>query len=269
MRVVRPGGNADIVTGGVRNVGTNIRIHWRDELKTVQMRIRSLPGKKGQESLAAVFIEEVSPPRETASGETPVYDVGLVAEQRINDLEQELQFSRENLQATIEELETSNEELQATNEELLAGNEELQSTNEELQSVNEELHTVNTEYQSKILELTELNNDLDNLIASTRIATLFLDEDLTVRRFTPEIRRVFKILDGDIGRPINHMTHELVDNDLLDLVRNVVQHGQEQEREVRTRNGDWFQMRILPYHISVTSVSGVVLTFIDIAFLYR
>ena len=244
---------------------TNIRIHWREELKTVQMRIRSLPGKKGQEPLAAVFIEEVNdPPREAVSDGAPVYDVGLVAEQRIHDLEQELQFSRENLQATIEELETSNEELQATNEELLAGNEELQSTNEELQSVNEELHTVNTEYQSKIMELTELNNDLDNLIASTRIATLFLDEDLTVRRFTPEIRRAFRILDGDIGRPINHLTHELVDVDLLDLVRNVARQGQEQEREVRTRNGDWFQMRILPYHISATFVSGVVLTFIDI-----
>jgi two-component system CheB/CheR fusion protein len=188
----------------------------------------------------------------------------LVAEQRIHDLEQELQFSRENLQATIEELETSNEDCRPTNEELLAGNEELQSTNEELQSVNEELHTVNTEYQSKIIELTELNNDLDNLIASTRIATLFLDENLTVRRFTPEIRRAFRILDGDIGRPINHLTHELVDVDLLDLVRNVARQGQEQEREVRTRNGDWFQMRILPYHISATFVSGVVLTFIDI-----
>jgi uncharacterized protein (DUF3084 family) len=135
-------------------------------------------------------------PQEATTGERarPIYDVGLEAEQRINDLEQELQFSRENLQATIEELETSNEELQATNEELLAGNEELQSTNEELQSVNEELHTVNTEYQSKIkiIELTELNNDLDNLMASTRIGTLFLDEDLTVRRFTPEIRRVLQ-----------------------------------------------------------------------------
>ena len=243
---------------------SNIRIHWRDELKTIQIRIRPLPGKKGQEPLAMVFIEEIDSPKESITDGNPIYDVSLVAEQRIHDLEQELQFSRENLQATIEELETSNEELQATNEELLAGNEELQSTNEELQSVNEELHTVNTEYQSKIIELTELNNDLDNLIASTQIATLFIDENLTVRRFTPEIRRMFKILDSDVGRPINHLSHELVDVDLVDLVWNVVRRGQEYEREVRTRNGDWFQMRILPYHIGVTSVSGVVLTFIDI-----
>ncbi len=252
---------------GVELKYTNIRIHWHDELKSVQIRIRLLPGKKGQEPLAAVFIEETAPLKETTPGGTSVYDVNLEAEQRIHDLEQELQFSRENLQATIEELETSNEELQATNEELLAGNEELQSTNEELQSVNEELHTVNTEYQSKIIELTELNNDLDNLIASTRIATLFVDENLTVRRFTPEIRRIFKILDGDIGRPINHLTHNLADDDLLESVQDVACRGVVTEREVRTRDGDWFQMRILPYHIGATATAGAVMTFLDIGLL--
>ncbi|MCB1768575.1 MAG: PAS domain-containing protein [Candidatus Competibacteraceae bacterium] len=246
---------------------TNIRIHWRDEVKTVQIRIQPLPGKKGQESLAAVFIEETTLSKESVSTGVPVYDVNLEAEQRIHDLEQELQFSRENLQATIEELETSNEELQATNEELLASNEELQSTNEELQSVNEELHTVNAEHQSKIMELTELTNDLDNLMASTRIATLILDENLSVRRFTPEIQRVFNILDGDIGRPIKHLTHNLLDDDLPELVQEVALRSTEREREVRTRNGEWLQMRILPYHVGVNAVAGVVLTFIDIGLL--
>jgi two-component system CheB/CheR fusion protein len=162
--------------------------------------------------------------RRAASGDAQVYDVGQEAEQRIQDLEQELQFSRENLQATIEELETSNEELQATNEELLASNEELQSTNEELQSVNEELqsvneelHTVNAEHQSKIIELIELNNDLDNLITSTRIATLFLDENMVIRRFTPEIKRIFKILDSDVGRPVSHFFHTLA-SDPFELI---------------------------------------------------
>ena len=148
------------------------------------MRICSLPGKKGQEPLAAVFIEEVSPPRShhlERNARLRCRFGGGTTHQRSGA---GTAIFTENLQATIEELEPRTRKLQATNEELLAGNEELQSTNEELQSVNEELHTVNTEYQSKILELTELNNDLDNLIASTRIATLFLDEDLTVRRFT-------------------------------------------------------------------------------------
>ncbi|MFZ1641808.1 MAG: chemotaxis protein CheB [Candidatus Contendobacter sp.] len=244
---------------------TSIRLKWRDETKSIQIRIRPLPGKKGQEPLAVVFIEEIAPqPKESATGGAQIFDVSQEAEQRIHDLEQELQFSRENLQATIEELETSNEELQATNEELLASNEELQSTNEELQSVNEELHTVNAEHQSKIIELTELNNDLDNLMTSTRIGTLFLDENLTVRRFTPEIRRVLKALDSDIGRPVSHLVHNLANMDLFALIQEVARTAVEQEREVRAQDGAWFLMRILPYHIGVGAISGVVVTFTDI-----
>jgi two-component system CheB/CheR fusion protein len=144
-------------------------------------------GKRGQEPLAGVIIREMPNPRAEPPSDIAVYDLSQEAEQRIRDLEQELQFTKENLQATIEELETSNEELQATNEELLASNEELQSTNEELQSVNEELHTVNAEYQTKILELTEMTNDLENLMAATEQATLFLDENLNIRKFTPEL----------------------------------------------------------------------------------
>ena len=247
---------------------TSIRLKWRDETRTIQIRIRPLPGKKGQEPLAVVFVEEMAPqPKEPAANSAQVFDVSQEAEQRIHDLEQELQFSRENLQATIEELETSNEELQATNEELLASNEELQSTNEELQSVNEELHTVNAEYQSKIIELTELNNDLDNLMASTRIGTLFLDENLAVRRFTPEIRRVLKILDSDIGRPVNHLVHTLVKVDLFALIDEVARSAAEQEREVRTEDGAWLLMRLLPYRVGAGTVSGVVLTFTDIGLL--
>jgi two-component system CheB/CheR fusion protein len=250
-----------------------IRVKWRDETRTVHIRIRPLPGKKGQEPLALVFVSQVAarPAESAAVAGTQVYDPNQEAEQRIQDLEQELQFSRENLQATIEELETSNEELQATNEELLASNEELQSTNEELQSVNEELqsvneelHTVNAEHQSKIIELIELNNDLDNLITCTRIATLFLDENKVIRRFTPEIKRVFKILDSDVGRPVSHLLHTLVDVDPYDLIEAVAGGAPELEREVRAQDGAWFLMRILPYHVGVESVSGVVVTFTDI-----
>lgn len=257
-----------VFTTGQELKYAGIRVQRRGESKIVQIRIRLLPEVKGQESLATIFIGElVQPVKAPTSEEVPVYDVNQEAEQRIRDLEQELQFSRENLQATIEELETSNEELQATNEELLASNEELQSTNEELQSVNEELHTVNAEHQSKIIELTELNNDLDNLMENTRIGTLFLDENLAVRRFTPAIRRVLKILESDIGRPVNHLMHTLVGVDLFACIHEVALTTIEQEQEVRTRDGAWLLMRILPYHVGMGAVSGVVLTFTDIGLL--
>ncbi|MBF0255860.1 MAG: PAS domain-containing protein, partial [Gammaproteobacteria bacterium] len=173
---------------------TNIHLHDAEGAnRTVNMHIIPLPKTKAQDVLLGVFIEEVVVSDQSRPGSGLTYDVGKEAEQRINDLEQELQFTRENLQATVEELETSNEELQATNEELLASNEELQSTNEELQSVNEELYTVNAEHQSKIAELTEVNNDLDNLLGNIRVATLFLDQNLEIRRFTPEIAHFMRI----------------------------------------------------------------------------
>ena len=213
----------------------------------------------------AVFIEESAfPPSERPTSDVQIYDLSAAAEQRIRDLEQELQFTRENLQATIEELETSNEELQATNEELLASNQELQSANEELQSVNEELHTVNAEYQSKIIELTELTNDLDNLIASTRTATLFLDENREIRRFTPEVRQIFKILDTDIGRPLHLIVHTLQDIDLLELVNQVQESGAEIEREVRSESGKDYLMHIFPYCVGKDQFAGLVLSFTDI-----
>ncbi|HOS39939.1 MAG TPA: chemotaxis protein CheB [Spirochaetota bacterium] len=249
---------------------TNIRVTRGGAERMAHMHIRLLPGRTGQEPLAGVFLQDMPVARpEPAPGAGHEFDISREAEQRIGDLEQELQFTKENLQATIEELETSNEELQATNEELLASNEELQSTNEELQSVNEELHTVNAEYQIKILELTEMTNDLDNLIAATGIATLFLDENLDIRKFTPELKRIFRILEGDVGRPVTHLTHAIDGADPIEAVRRVTETGAPEEREVRTADGSWFLMRALPYYVNESSVSGVVLTFTDIGTLKR
>lgn len=242
-------------------------IHLRDEGKpprVVDMRILPLPTRKGQDPLLAVFIAEHRPNINDVPGDALSYDVGREAEQRIGDLEQELQFTRENLQATVEELETSNEELQATNEELLASNEELQSTNEELQSVNEELYTVNAELQGKITELTEVNNDLDNLLLNTHIATLFLDRNLEIRRFTPEITRFIRMIDQDIGRPFDHLAHDLLDVDLDQLTREVNASHTPVEREVKDRAGRCYLMRIYPYRISPNLYSGILLTFVDI-----
>ena len=174
-----------------------------------------------------------------------------------------MRYTKENLQATIEELETSNEELQATNEELVASNEELQSTNEELHSVNEELYTVNAEYQKKIAELTELNADMDNLLASTEVHTVFLDRELAIRKFTPRIAEEFNLLPQDLGRRIDNFTHHIRYQPLVDELRRVLHTAVPFEREVQNRRGQWFLLRILPYR-SGSNVTGVVLTLIHI-----
>ena len=247
---------------------TNVHVKTREETRVVRMRIRMLPEKKGQQPLAAVLIEPVEVKPATGAA-TVVYDLDREAEQRIRDLEAELQFTRENLQATVEELETSNEELQATNEELLASNEELQSTNEELQSVNEELYTVNAEYQTKIAELSQLNNDLDNLIAGSGIATLFLDEELRVRRYTPALTALFRIIDGDVGRPLADLNHQLVDVDLPRLARQVQIERGHVEREVRSQDNRWYLLEAHPYRIGIESTGAVVMNLISITSLKR
>lgn len=243
---------------------TNVRLRLHNEYRTIRITIVPLLEIKGQSPLVAIFLEEVEQLPRSRGESTTLYDLDEEAQQRIRDLEQELQFARENLQATIEELETSNEELQATNEELLASNEELQSTNEELQSTNEELYTVNAEHQNKIIELTELNNDVDNLLTSCHIGMLLLDEDLEIRKFSPEISNIFNIMSKDIGRPIHHLSHRLIDFDPLSTMGEVLRTTLPFEQEVCSQQDRWYLLRILPYAIGPKVYSGVVLTLVDI-----
>ncbi len=247
------------------HVFSNIQVSGLGHIQSIKMTIKPVPGKTGQENLVAVMIEEMAPAQNLEDdSETSTYDLGSEAEQYLRDMENELQFTRENLQATIEELETANEELQATNEELLASNEELQSTNEELQSTNEELHTVNVEYQNKIIELTELNNDVENLLTSSNVGKLLLDDNMEIRRFSARINDIFKVLDSDIGRPLTHLTHRLVNADPLELVETVAKTKKIIEKEVQTEDGRWYFMRVLPYQVGPDVYSGTVLSFIDI-----
>lgn len=183
--------------------------------------------------------------------------------QRVSTLEAELQSSQENLQATVEEMETSNEELQATNEELVASNEELQSTNEELHSVNEELYSVNAEHQQRLEELARANDDMDNLLATTRVGVIFLDNNLSIRRFTPEITRLFDLVPQDIGRSIEGFAYHLSGRNLIDDLKEVVSSQLEREVEVEGHGGAPFLVRILPYR-SGNESSGVVMTLVDI-----
>ncbi len=196
--------------------------------------------------------------------ELPEFDLEQGVKNHIEDLENELNITKENLQATIEELETSNEELQATNEELLAANEELQSTNEELQSVNEELVTVNSEYQNKIQELTELTEDMEHLMKITNVGVVFLDEALRIRRYTYAASKPFKIIPSDIGRNINDLRHRLDLPNLADDLRSVLTGASSLSREVTDNQGNWFEMQIVPFKGKDTRQTGVLLSLIGI-----
>ena len=225
--------------------------------------VKSLPiTNKKDRSVSVLILIEISETSEKINTLENI-DINSASSEQVMHLETELRYARENLQAMIEELETSNEELQATNEELVAANEELQSTNEELHSVNEELYTVNSEHQKKILELTEVTRDLDNLLLSTDVHTIFLDRDLCIRKFTPKIAESFNFLEQDIGRRVDSFTHKLKDDRLVSRIEEVLRIEQPKKFEVQDKDDTWFLMRILPYK-SGKHVDGVVLTLTDI-----
>ena len=211
----------------------------------------------------AVLSPEAKAPR--ASGRTSVRGA------RLEQLEQELRKAREELQNTREEMQTSQEELKSANEELQSTNEELQSTNEELttskeemQSMNEELQTVNQELQAKVADLSRANNDMKNLLDSTDIATLFLDDSLNVRRFTSQMSKIIKLIPGDAGRPITDIASELNYPGLVDDAREVLRSLIFKETTVAASGGRWFQVRIMPYRTLENQIDGVVITFADV-----
>ena len=183
----------------------------------------------------------------------------------ITELEDELKETRSNLQMAVESLETANEELQSSNEELLSANEELQSSNEELQSLNEELHTLNTEHQLRIKELIELNDDLNNYFRSSEIAQIFVDRYLRIRKFNPVAIKMINLIEGDIGRPIEHISTNIRNANLLRDINTVVETEKLVEREVELSNGSISLMKIMPYLRRDKQIDGVVITFVDIS----
>jgi two-component system CheB/CheR fusion protein len=198
--------------------------------------------------------------------------------QRVDELEQELLYTKENLQANIlemqaanEELKSTNEELQSTNEELQSTNEELQSTNEELetskeelQSVNEEIVTVNAELQAKIEQLTDIQNDMKNLLDSTSIGTIFLDGTLAVKRFTRDAARVFRLVTTDTGRPLADIKSTIIAGDIVSDAQDVLDTMVPREKEVQTSENLWYLARFTPYRTFENVIDGVVITFTDI-----
>jgi two-component system CheB/CheR fusion protein len=190
---------------------------------------------------------------------------------KVHQLEQELQSTREYLQATIEELETSNEELKSNNEEMQSVNEELQSTNEELetskeelQSTNEELTTVNSELQNKMNEFSKASDDLNNLLAASEIASIFMDTRLNIERYTPAAARIIKLIPSDIGRPLNDLKTSFPGVDLSEHAKKVLKDLNTLETEILSEERIWHALKVMPYRTSENVIAGVVMTVMDI-----
>jgi len=185
-------------------------------------------------------------------------------ENKLQRYNEDLQSTREEMQASQEELKSTNEELQSTNEELQSTNEELTTSKEEMQSLNEELHTVNFELKTKVDDFKQASNDMQNLLNTIEIATLFLDKELNIRRFTDHLVNIMKIRNSDIGRPFTDITTDLQYPEMLNHARQVIKTLTSVESQISTTDGRWFNVRIIPYRTLDDRIEGLVITFIDI-----
>jgi len=244
----------------------NVRYETEGGLERIRITVRPMPGLAHNSGILAVIFQEqpTSPATEGQEGEATL-DSPL-----LDQLDEELRATRAELQSTVEELESTNEELRSSNEELQSSNEELQTSQEEIQSVNEELATVNFELKQKVRELNDTNSDLQNLLSSTEIATIFLDPQLCITKFTPAATALFGLIEGDLGRPISDLVPRFVGLDLPEEARGVLVSTGTLERQVQGLEGEsWFMVRLLPYRTVGGQVNGVVATFVDISELKR
>jgi two-component system CheB/CheR fusion protein len=249
-------------------ISEGLKIKHNKRFRRVDLVVRPLTESGFTQGFILVMFEDKTYPEPVARKKTARKDK---VDPYVVSIEKELQSTKEYLQTTNEELETSNEELKSTNEELQSVNEELQSTNEELetskeelQSTNEELVTVNAELQKKVEELSGANNDINNLLASTEIGTIFLDINLRIKRFTPAITKLFNLIQTDIGRPVGDITANIQLDDLLEHAQQVLDTLVRQEVEVQDKMGNWYSIRTAPYRTLENVIDGVVLTFVDI-----
>ena len=227
-----------------------------------ELRIHPPPG--GDARLLVSFFE-----REVAADAAPPAEVGEGASEgalqaELDTARQDLRLSIEHMDAANEELKASNEEIRSINEELQASNEELETSKEELQSLNEELNTVNTQLQAKVVELEGRTDDLNNLLNSTDVATLFLDRALCIRWFTPTMKALLELLPSDVGRPISHFAQRFSGGNLLEDARSVLERLRPSDAEVVDDLGRWYIRHIGPYRTATDRIGGVVVTFVDI-----
>jgi two-component system CheB/CheR fusion protein len=242
----------------------DIKLKDGDQTRLINLRATLLK-EIGLQGLVLVIFEDKGYIKKSAGRLKATDDKSKRA---VEELEKELVYTKQQLNTTIEQMETSLEELKSTNEELQSTNEELQSTNEEslttkeeMQSLNEELMTINMQYQSKAEELTRINNDMKNLLDSTEIGTIFLDNNLDILRYTPQVRKLFNLIPTDIGRPITHVVSNFDNSQIEQEIKKVIDTLANIEIEVKTRTNEWYRVRIMPYRTLDNFISGAVLTF--------
>ena len=246
----------------------DIKIKEDDYIRLVDIRINPLQETTLQGLILIVFDDkglQKKPARAKRKSKDPEHNAAM------EELEKELLYTKQQLHTTIEQMETSLEELKSTNEELQSTNEELQSTNEEslttkeeMQSLNEELMTINVQFQAKADELTQLNNDMKNLLDNTEIGTIFLDNELTILRFTPQVKKLFNVIATDVGRSITDIAFNFDFPDLEAKIREVTETLIATEAEIKTRKNEWYNLRIMPYRTLDNFINGAVLTFTKI-----
>jgi two-component system CheB/CheR fusion protein len=250
------------ITQAGAKVGTN------GGVQAVDIVVEPIQEPEALRGTVMVVFTEVALPAAKASAKgkpgVPAPAVLARREQELRQARDELQATRQQMQTSQEEIKSANEELQSTNEELQSTNEELTTSKEEMQSMNEELQTLNHELQSKVDELSRANNDMRNLLDSTDIATLFLDDALAVRRFTPQMLKIIKLIPGDVGRPLTDLASHLVYPALAEDAREVLRSLVFKEQPIATSDGRWFSVRIMPYRTLDNRIDGVVITFVDI-----
>lgn len=265
------------LTDKARTVMKGVRVKTNGSEQEINLTITPFDEPEVMHGLLMVQFEDVEAPSDDGQPSRRKRSRSVSGLEAVNsELEKELQYTKEHLQTVIEEMETSQEELKSANEELQSTNEELQSTNEEIitskeemQSLNEELTTLNAELQSKNEELSETNNDMKNLLDSMEVPTIFLDNSLKIKRFTPHITKIVSLIQGDVGRPITNIVSNLKYEGLVDDVNGVLKTLVFKETQVQTRDGSWYLMRIVPYRTTENIIDGVVIMFSDITRLKR
>jgi two-component system CheB/CheR fusion protein len=252
-------------------VAENLRVKTEAGQQLLRLTVKHLHEPEPLAGLLLVVFEDQPTPRRMRQGKAALPPSDLSRNDVVAALKKELEYTKHRLQTTIEEMDSSLEELKSTNEELQSANEELQSTNEEamtnkeeMQSLNEELLTLNMQYQAKTEELSQSANDMKNLLDATQIATIFLDNNMVVKRFTPQVTRIINLLPSDAGRPLSHFSPNLHYPHLLRDVQQVLDRLTSVEVNIETTNDEWYTMRILPYRSLDNYINGAVITFTDI-----